>query len=56
MRLMRLAVWILDESLDLIPAYEQGRWYRYGQWGCRLHLWKFWWPLDDNEERRDHAG
>ncbi len=35
-------VWLLDEALDRIPAYEDGRWYRYGDWGCQLGLWKIW--------------
>lgn len=26
----------LDTALDAIPAYEDGRWYRYGDWGCRI--------------------
>lgn len=25
-------------ALDLIPTYEDGRWYRFGGWGCRLRL------------------
>lgn len=28
--------------LDRIPAYEDGRWYRHGAWGCRLGLSKPW--------------
>lgn len=46
MKVMRWAVWLLDESLDAMPAYERGRWYRYGQWGCRLRLARFWWRED----------
>mgnify|MGYP001559836493 CR=1 FL=1 len=26
----------LDVLLDAIPAREDGRWFRYGDWGCRL--------------------
>jgi len=29
-------LWLLDVALDRIPAYEDGRWYGYGDWGCRL--------------------
>jgi hypothetical protein len=41
----------LDVALDAVPAYEDGRWLRYGDWGCRL-TYRFpalrWW---DNERR-----
>jgi hypothetical protein len=40
----------LDRALDAIPTREDGRWLRYGDWGCRL-TYKFpalrWW-----DERR----
>ena len=42
MKVLRRLVWLLDEVLDRIPAYEDGRWYRYGGWGCRLRLHRFW--------------
>jgi hypothetical protein len=42
MKLLRRLVEQLDVLLDKIPAYEDGRWYRYGDWGCRLQLGKFW--------------
>jgi hypothetical protein len=29
-------LWLLDEALDRIPCYEDGRWLRYGDWGCQL--------------------
>lgn len=36
----------LDVALDAIPTYEDGRWLRYGDWGCQL-AYKFpafrWW-------------
>lgn len=35
-------IWLADEALDRLPAYESGRWYRYGQWGCRLGLRRLW--------------
>lgn len=34
-------VWSLENLchlLDRIPTYEDGRWYRYGDWGCLLGL------------------
>lgn len=39
---MKQVVWLLDEALDRLPAYEDGRWRWYGDWGCRLGLWKYW--------------
>jgi hypothetical protein len=47
--------WLLAERLDIlldgIPACEEGRWFRYGDRGCRL-TYKFpalrWW----DDERR----
>jgi hypothetical protein len=39
---MRTVVRLLDEALDRVPAYEGGRWYRYGDWGCRLRLSRYW--------------
>jgi len=32
----------LDELLDAVPRYEDGRWFRYGDWGCQLGLGCFW--------------
>ena len=37
----RLALW-LDELLDAIPGYWDGRWHRHGQWGCTLRLSRYW--------------
>jgi hypothetical protein len=41
---MKTCIWLLDELLDRIPCYEDGRWYWYGDWGwgCRLRLYRFW--------------
>jgi len=36
------AVEYLDGLLDKIPSYEDGQWYRNGQWGCRIGLYKIW--------------
>ena len=33
---METLLWLLDEALDRIPCREDGRWFRYGGWGCRL--------------------
>jgi hypothetical protein len=38
------AVWLLDEALDQVPAREGGVWRRYGYWGCRLRLSRWWDP------------
>jgi hypothetical protein len=50
MRLADLVLERLDIILDAIPTREDGRWFRYGDWGCRL-TYKFpalrWW-----DERR----
>ncbi|AYY11518.1 hypothetical protein EF847_01050 [Actinobacteria bacterium YIM 96077] len=41
----------LDRLLDNIPAYlhdgHHRRWWRHGQWGCRLHFSRVWLPLQD---------
>jgi hypothetical protein len=29
-------LWLLDEALDHVPRREDGRWYLFGDWGCRL--------------------
>ena len=39
---MKTAVWLLDELLDRVPAYWGGSWHRYGDWGCRLRLSRYW--------------
>lgn len=52
MKLLRWAVWLLDEVLDQVPRHEDGRWYRYGQWGCQLRLWRFWWKDAARRPRR----
>lgn len=44
--LRRIVEW-LDETLDKIPEYRDGRWYRYGDWGCRLGLGKLWVDTSD---------
>lgn len=38
--------------LDAVPTWEDGRWYRYGDWGCRVGLsaWA------DRLDRRWHTG
>lgn len=28
--------------LDKIPHYQDGRWYRYGDWGCRMRISRIW--------------
>jgi hypothetical protein len=49
-QLDRMLEW-LDGRLDTVPSYEEGRWYRYGDWGCKLS-YRFsalrWW---DRERR-----
>jgi hypothetical protein len=40
--LARSAVWLLDELLDRVPGYWEGKWHLAGQWGCRMHLSRFW--------------
>jgi hypothetical protein len=42
MKLLRLLAERLDGLLDAIPAREDGRWFRYGDWGCTLGLSRFW--------------
>ena len=37
-RTLRTLIEGLDTPLDAIPTLEDGRWYRYGGWGCRLRL------------------
>jgi hypothetical protein len=34
--------WLLDEALDRVPKYEDGRWYRFGLWGCGTWLNRYW--------------
>jgi hypothetical protein len=46
-RAARELFWLADELLDRVPAYEDGRWYRRGDWGCRLGLHRWWWPETD---------
>ena len=41
---VKTLAWLLDEALDCLPAYEDGQWYRYGDWGCRLRLYRIWEP------------
>lgn len=48
---MRRLIWLLDEALDRIPRYEDGRWYRYGDWGCQLCLSRWWGPPAGECER-----
>jgi hypothetical protein len=47
MKVLRWFVWLLDEALDRIPAYEGGHWFSHGQWGCHLRLARFWCPTED---------
>jgi len=39
---MRLLIVVALEKLctllDAVPRYNAGRWWRYGDWGCQLHL------------------
>jgi hypothetical protein len=35
-------VWLLDEMLDRIPAWQDGRLYLCGQWGCQWGLSRIW--------------
>lgn len=44
-RLAGRLIWLLDEGLDRLPRREQGRWYRYGHYGCLLRLHRWWFPL-----------
>jgi hypothetical protein len=44
---LRQLAWLADVALDNVPCYEDGRWYRYGDWGCRLRLARLWWPDED---------
>jgi hypothetical protein len=39
---LRYAAWVADEVLDRVPAREDGRWHRYGGWGCRMGLSRLW--------------
>jgi hypothetical protein len=39
---LRTLIERLDTLLDAIPTLEDGRWYRYGGWGCRLRLSRLW--------------
>jgi hypothetical protein len=29
----------LHVIFDAVPVYEDERWYRYGDWGCRASNW-----------------
>lgn len=40
--LVKTLAWLLDEALDHLPAYEDGKWLRYGDWGCRIGLSRYW--------------
>jgi hypothetical protein len=48
-------VWLLDEALDQLPAYQDGKWYRYGQWGCRLQLARYWGREEFSKDRGPDA-
>lgn len=52
---LRWLAWVTDTALDHLPAYEDGRWYRYGDWGCRLRLHRVWWPGEEPLEGRKRA-
>lgn len=39
---MKRFLWLLDEVLDRVPRYEDGKWHRYGDWGCQMRLHRFW--------------
>lgn len=47
---LRQAAWLADITLDRVPCYEEGQWYRYGDWGCRLRLHRIWWPDANDRE------
>lgn len=47
MRVLGTLAWAVDELLDRIPRREDGRWYRYGDWGCQLGLGRFY-ARDEN--------
>lgn len=36
--LVETLLWLLDEILDRVPKYEDGRWFWPGYWGCDLAL------------------
>lgn len=48
MRTVRWLAELADWLLDCVPSREDGRWYRHGNWGCRLRLHRIW---DDPEGR-----
>lgn len=39
---LRTIAWLADEVLDRIPRREEGRWYRYGYWGCQSGISDHW--------------
>lgn len=46
----KLIVWSLEllcHALDNIPTYEDGQWFRYGDWGCQIGLSKHSAMLDE---------
>jgi len=55
MKIRRLIVRVLSRTctfLDGIPGRWDGRWYRYGQWGCQLRLGSW----SANLDERWHTG
>ena len=37
----------IDHLLDSIPSYEDGKWRRYGEWGCKMQLLARYWRRFD---------
>lgn len=37
-------------ALDLVPSYEEGRWYLHGLWGCRFGVAALGFRILDKEE------
>ena len=44
---VKTLLWLLDEALDRVPRREEGRWYRFGDWGCQLQLARYWASEDE---------
>lgn len=46
----------LDSALDGIPTYDDGKWYRYGHWGCRLGVFRRAWNLWGGDPKPGYPG
>ena len=53
MRFLRQLLEGLDWLLDSVPSYEHGQWYRFGGWGCRMHMSNIWW--NDKDMTKEHT-